>query len=74
MPGALKNPDKNPDQPAAEPGKPPPDAPPGATATPGPEEAPSVATGDMGSSNDEQLTQAIDVLRGLSLIGRRAAG
>jgi carboxyl-terminal processing protease len=70
LPGALKNPD----QPAAEPGKPPADAPPGATATPGPEEAPSVATGDMGSSSDEQLTQAIDVLRGLSLIGRRAAG
>jgi hypothetical protein len=33
-----------------------------------------VATGDMGSTSDEQLTQAIDVLRGLSLIGKRAAG
>jgi hypothetical protein len=66
---------KNPDQPAAaEPGKPPADAPPGATATPAPEESPSVASGDMGSASDEQLTQAIDVLRGLSLIGRRAAG
>jgi carboxyl-terminal processing protease len=70
LPGALKNPD----QPASEPGKPPADAPPGATATPVPEEAPSVATGDIGSASDEQLTQAIDVLRGLSLIGRRAAG
>jgi carboxyl-terminal processing protease len=71
LPGALKNPD----QPAAaEPGKPPADAPPGATATPAPEEPPSVASGDMGSASDEQLTQAIDVLRGLSLIGRRAAG
>lgn len=70
LPGALKNPD----QPAAAPGKPPADSPPGATATPAPEEAPSVATGDMGSASDEQLTQAIDVLRGLSLIGRRAAG
>lgn len=68
--GALKNPD----QPAAAPGRPPADAPPGATATPAPEEAPSVATGDMGSASDEQLTQAIDVLRGLSLIGRRASG
>jgi carboxyl-terminal processing protease len=66
LPGALKNPDQ--------PAKPPADAPPGATATPAPEEAPSVATGDMGSTSDEQLTQAIDVLRGLSLIGKRAAG
>ena len=66
LPGALKNPDQ--------PAKPPADAPPGATATPAPVEAPSVATGDMGSTSDEQLTQAIDVLRGLSLIGRRAAG
>jgi carboxyl-terminal processing protease len=70
LPGALKNPD----QAAATPGKPPADAPPGATATPAPEDAPSVATGDIGSASDEQLTQAIDVLRGLSLIGRRASG
>ena len=70
LPGALKNPD----QAAATPAKPPADAPPGATATPAPPEAPSVATGDIGSTSDEQLTQAIDVLRGLSLIGKRAAG
>src|SRR5271155_1795953 len=70
LPGALKNPD----QAATTPAKPPTDAPPGATATPAPEEAPSVATGDMGSTSDEQLTQAIDVLRGLSLIGKRASG
>jgi len=69
LPGALKNPD----QPAT-PGKPPADAPPEATATPASEDAPSVATGDIGKATDEQLTQAIDVLRGLSLIGRRAAG
>jgi carboxyl-terminal processing protease len=69
LPGALKNPD----QPATT-GKPPAGAPPDATATPAPEEAPSVATGDIGSVNDEQLTQAVDVLRGLSLIGRRASG
>jgi carboxyl-terminal processing protease len=66
LPGALKNPDR--------PATPPANAPPGATATPAPEEAPSVATGDIGSTSDEQLTQAIDVLRGLSLIGKRAAG
>jgi carboxyl-terminal processing protease len=70
LPGALKNPD----QAATPPAKPPADAPPGATATPPPQEPPSVATGDMGSTSDEQLTQAIDVLRGLSLIGKRAAG
>jgi carboxyl-terminal processing protease len=70
LPGALKNPD----QAVPSPGKPPADAPPGATATPAPEDAPSVATGDIGSASDEQLTQAIDVLRGLSLIGRRASG
>lgn len=69
LPGALKNPD----QPAT-PGKPPADAPPEATATPASQDAPSVATGDIGTATDEQLTQAIDVLRGLSLIGRRAAG
>ncbi len=69
LPGALKNPD----QAATPPAKPPADAPPGATATPAPKEAPSVATGDIGSTSDEQLTQAIDVLRGLSLIGKRAA-
>ena len=70
LPGALKNPD----QAGAPPAKPPADAPPGATVTPAPEEAPSVETGDIGSTSDEQLTQAIDVLRGLSLIGKRAAG
>jgi hypothetical protein len=48
--------------------------PPDAAATPGPTEAPSVATEDIGSANDEQLTQAVDVLRGLSMVSRRAAG
>jgi carboxyl-terminal processing protease len=69
LPGALKNPDQ-----AAAPAKPPADAPPGATPTPASQEAPSVATDEIGSSSDEQLMQAIDVLRGLSLVGRRAAG
>ncbi|HMD66489.1 MAG TPA: S41 family peptidase [Stellaceae bacterium] len=67
LPGALKNPDQ------AE-GKPPTEAPAGVTATPAPTAAPSVATEDMGSASDEQLTQAIDVLRGLSMFSRRAAG
>jgi carboxyl-terminal processing protease len=64
LPGALKNPDQ-----AA--GKPPSDA--GTTAA-APSEASSVATEDIGTASDEQLTQAIDVLRGLSVAGRRAAG
>jgi carboxyl-terminal processing protease len=63
LPGALKNPDQ-----AA--GQPPSDA----ATTPTPTEAPSVATEDMGSASDEQLTQAVDVLRGLTVVGRRAAG
>src|SRR6266851_3501484 len=63
LPGALKNPDQ-----AA--GTPSPDA----AATPAPTEPPSVATEDIGSANDEQLTQAMDVLRGLSMVNRRAAG
>jgi carboxyl-terminal processing protease len=70
LPGALKNPD----QPATDSPKPPVDAPPGATATPAPQESPSVATSDIGSESDEQLTEAIDVLRGLALVGRRASG
>jgi carboxyl-terminal processing protease len=70
LPGALKNPDD-----AGMAGsKPPENAPPGATATPAPQEAPAVATSDIGSASDEQLTEAIDVLRGLSVVGRRAAG
>ena len=67
LPGALKNPDQ-----AG--GKLPADAPPGATPTPAAEEAPAVATEDMGSASDEQLVQAIDVLRGLSVFNHRAAG
>jgi carboxyl-terminal processing protease len=67
LPGALKNPDQAGD-------KMPANAPPGATPTPAPAEAPAVATEDMGSASDEQLVQAIDVLRGLSVFNRRAAG
>jgi len=67
LPGALKNPDQAAD-------KLPANAPPGATATPAPDEAPAVATEDIGSASDEQLVQAVDVLRGLSLVNRRTAG
>jgi carboxyl-terminal processing protease len=67
LPGALKNPDQTTDQPPA-------NVPPGATPTPAPKEAPAVATEDIGSASDEQLIQAVDVLRGLSVFGRRAAG
>jgi carboxyl-terminal processing protease len=63
LPGALKNPDQAAGKPAADTGT-----------TAAPTEAPSVATEDIGSASDEQLTQAIDVLRGLSVVGRRAAG
>ncbi|HEY1299407.1 MAG TPA: S41 family peptidase [Stellaceae bacterium] len=76
LPGALKNPDqatlgKTP-APAAKPA--PAGAPPGATATPPPKTAPSVATGEIGGADDEQLTQALDVLRGLAVFNRRASG
>jgi hypothetical protein len=32
-----------------------------------------VATGDIGSAGDEQLSQATDVLRGLALVTSRPA-
>lgn len=64
LPGALKNPD------AA--GKPPAGAPAGATAAPAPR-APAVATGEIGSPKDAQLTEALDVLRGLAVYRRHHA-
>lgn len=80
LPGALKNPDEPTPMPAqsATPtpsGKPapPPGAPAGATVTPN-KAAPSVATGDIGGANDEQLTQGLDILRGLAVYNPRAAG
>lgn len=82
LPGALKNPDQPAAAPPAAPaeaakpaggGKPPAGAPPGAMATP-PNTSPSVATGDIGGADDEQLMQALDVLRGLAVFNRRAAG
>jgi carboxyl-terminal processing protease len=44
--------------------------PPGATPAPK-EAANSVATGELGGSQDEQLTQALDMLRGLALVTAR---
>jgi carboxyl-terminal processing protease len=72
--GALKNTD-----PAAAPGNAPPKpgapdpAPPNtATAPPPPKEAnTAVASADLGASDDEQLIQALDMLRGLALVTAR---
>jgi len=73
--GALKNTDPTaaPANPApATPGTPNP-APPGTATTPPPpkEASTSVASSDLGTSDDEQLTQALDVLRGLALVSAR---
>jgi carboxyl-terminal processing protease len=65
--GALKNTDP------IGPDKPPAQVPANAPVTPPEPEAPSVATGDIGSSSDEQLSQAMDVLRGLALVTSRPA-
>jgi carboxyl-terminal processing protease len=46
---------------------------PSATTQPAKGEQPSVASGDMGTTNDEQLSEAIDVLRGLALVNGRTA-
>jgi len=65
--GALKNTDT-----IAPSSKPPAGGSPDATATPAVSEAPSVATSDIGSAGDEQLSQAVDVLHGLALVIGRA--
>ncbi len=55
-----------------------PDSKPAANTSPGPavtsavQEVRSVATGDIGSAIDEQLSEAIDVLRGLAVTSSRA--
>ncbi|HUI35582.1 MAG TPA: S41 family peptidase [Stellaceae bacterium] len=74
--GALKNTDPtaaptNPAPPAS-PSEPNP-APPGQATTPPPskEASTSVASADLGTPDDEQLTQALDVLRGLALVAAR---
>jgi carboxyl-terminal processing protease len=75
LPGALRNPD----QPI--PGRPAPAntaAPPGgaapSTSAPPARTAPSVASADIGSAADEQLTAAIDILRGRAVFNPRASG
>jgi carboxyl-terminal processing protease len=84
LPGALKNTDPvtgAPIPPAPKPGSTPAGTatPSGQTPAPGvtaatppkPEASPGVASGDLGSADDEQLTQALDVLRGLALVTAR---
>ena len=65
--GALKNTD-----PIAPSSRPPAAAPLRTTDTPAEPDAPSVASGDIGSASDEQLSQAVDVLRGLALVSSRS--
>jgi carboxyl-terminal processing protease len=45
---------------------------PGSGDAPPSEPAPSLATADIGSAADEQLSEAVDVLRGLALVSGRA--
>ena len=80
--GALKNPDaaaktSTPTPPpSAAPGNPPGTTPakePSASAQPAKNEQPSVASGDIGTTSDEQLSEAVDVLRGLALVNGRTA-
>ncbi len=68
--GALKNTDKEAATPAKEPENT--DDKTGAKAPPKDQQA-VVATGDIGTQSDEQLIQAIDVLRGLALVSGRTA-
>ncbi|HXC30741.1 MAG TPA: S41 family peptidase [Stellaceae bacterium] len=77
--GPPQAPGTNPANPAAKPGAP--SAPPAPGAAPSPEAAApapekhdtrsSVATGDLGGSQDEQLLQALDMLRGLKMVSAR---
>jgi carboxyl-terminal processing protease len=70
--GALKNPDAAPPESKPAPGT---AVPAGKTpsATTAPTETPSVATGDIGNADDEQLSEAIDVLRGLAVVSGKTA-
>jgi carboxyl-terminal processing protease len=84
LPGALKNPNQplptaspatattgGKASPTAKPVKP--ALPPGATPTPH-KSTPSVSTGEIGGANDLQLTQALDILRGLAVFNRGVSG
>jgi carboxyl-terminal processing protease len=76
LPGALKNPD----QPIAglAPAAGTPATPNGgvmpAAAAPAAHQAASVATAKIGSADDEQLTEAVDILRGLAVFNPHASG
>jgi carboxyl-terminal processing protease len=68
LPGALKNPDRPiPGLPATPPA-------PGAPPSPAPHAAPAVPTGEIGSASDQQLTAAVDILRGLAVLNPHASG
>jgi carboxyl-terminal processing protease len=75
--GALKNPDEK--RSAASPGGPgapdktAPEKSTNTTATPPKGDQPTVASGDIGTTSDEQLSEAEDVLRGLALVSGRTA-
>jgi carboxyl-terminal processing protease len=72
--GALKNPDAPPEAKGGEPGSAAPKPAPTTTAaTPPKGDEPTVASGDIGTPSDEQLSEAIDVLRGLALVNGRTA-
>ena len=75
--GALKNPDEksssaSPAGPNA-PDKTAPEKSTNTTATPPKGDQPTVASGDIGTTSDEQLSEAEDVLRGLALVSGRTA-
>jgi carboxyl-terminal processing protease len=70
--GALKNPDSVPPAGTAAPkGAAPTAKEPSTTATPPKGDQPTVASGDMGTTSDEQLSEAVDVLRGLAFANGR---
>jgi carboxyl-terminal processing protease len=71
--GALRNPDAPPTTPGSTPsGTRVPGSTPTTAAPPTGDQA-TVAAGDIGTMSDEQLSEAIDVLRGLALLGGRTA-
>ncbi len=76
--GALKNPDTTRPAAGASKGAAPggaaaPEKPPPIPATPPKGDQANVASGDIGTTSDEQLSEAVDVLRGLALISGRSA-
>jgi carboxyl-terminal processing protease len=78
--GALKNPDAAtpPGAPDASKGAAPggaaePEKPPATTTTPPKGDQATVASGDIGTTSDQQLSEAVDVLRGLALLNGRTA-